>query len=217
VLRQDIFDLARESLSVRVMPRKSGFQRDTQAILERLALTRMAGGPLVSALVEASLAEIAARVLWARSELERAVESKGLRHYGKLFSDLAEALDELCDQLWNDVDADFGRKVRAAGTWNDREQQHYELIFTVSGSVAIGAAKTELKHFAEQLRVRRDYSTNQAIQKTLIALGAALATAVATFFLTRCADDAGKSPTPPPTHQLRTSAPSSTPSPKDRS
>jgi hypothetical protein len=106
-LRSDVFDLASESLSAALLPRQREYPSRTRKILAEMASRGIHGGPTAMLMSREAIDEIEKRVEIATKELERATESKGVRYYKNLGTDLGEALQRLCDGRYNDVLSDF--------------------------------------------------------------------------------------------------------------
>jgi|GEM_PF-4714408 len=143
-LRQDVYDLAAESLNAALLPRQKEFPSKTQAILERLASRGIVGGPTYALLAKQCSEEIVVRVGMAADELRRAAESKGVRYHRDLARDLDSALDKLCQGRWNDVFSNFTYQARTVPTYNTQVQQEYDFIFARTADDALRKGKADL-------------------------------------------------------------------------
>lgn len=172
MLRQDVVDLASESLNAIFLTRQKEYPDNTRRVLERLAFRGIVGGPTYSLLGRQAYNEITQRASIVADELRRACESKGVHYHKSLTLELNDALDQLALGRWNDVLADWSHKARAVPTFGPAVQTEYDGLFARTAGDALRKGKSDLSHFTAQLRTRRGESWwGEARRLVYIAIG----------------------------------------------
>lgn len=177
-LRKDVVDLASESLTSDLLPRQREYPSRTQKVLSELAARGIAGGPSANLTGREAIDEIETRIEIATKELERAADSKGLRYNKNLGADLGAALDQLCEGRYNDVLADFDSNANALPNPAQTKSAYGE-IFSRTAQNALRKGKSDLLHYAEQLKTKRGQTIiDNVVRAGYTLLGAALTLAV---------------------------------------